>query len=178
DDLIPLRLPKTELRPSRGDGQRLGVVPGAPGIARLPQRDPRHREQQRGQQRERNQKRRKESSHVHAGTIVTRSPRRSCKSAAALPSATESSMQPFEPAIMNGPSPLYVADIRSIVTFPARAANGANPIRSRSMSVIALPNRSMVTIVPLAWRLSYDGGSSSRRTRSSIRGPSWSTDSP
>src|SRR2546423_9611516 len=118
----------------------------APGIACLDQRKPRHSEEQRDQKRKRDQQRRESSCQLHVGTIVTRSPRLSCKRAAALAPATEISTQPVEPAIRNGPSPLYVVAMRLI--GGCCREKEANGIRPRSMSVIRLPKRSTATIVP------------------------------
>ena len=121
EELVILRRPEMQPRPLLAAGDGRGVIAVQPRVARSRQRNPRQREQQRDQNHERDQQRQNEPPqpsartlhftrlHVvsgHFGTIVTRSPRLSCKSDAALPPATEISMQPVEPMMRNAPSPL------------------------------------------------------------------------
>ena len=77
ENLLIIAWPQAQLRPAVRDRDRFSVFAGAPGIARLNHWSPRHREQQRDQHDER------DGESLQAGTIVTRSPRLSCKSAAA-----------------------------------------------------------------------------------------------
>ena len=105
EHLVVLRWPEMKPRPPISGGHRLGIFSGAPFFARIDKREPGNGDQERDQDGERDQQRRKRTSQLHVGTVVTRSPRLSCKSAAALAPRTEISMQPLEPTIRNGPSP-------------------------------------------------------------------------